>query len=127
MKYDYNEVELKWQKKWDDNKTFKTNNTYDKKKFYGLVEFPYPSGIGLHLGHWRSYTAIDAYARTEKLLTEHIDKLHFVAEFLLKNESMDEEQFKAAMELDNPTIEDIEDIAFRKQKKSDDDYYENEV
>ena len=60
----------------------------------------------------------DSYKRCESILTEHIDKLHFVAEFLLKNESMDEEQFKAAMELDNPTIEDIEDIAFRKQKKS---------
>jgi len=66
----------------------------------------------------------DSYKRCESILTEHIDKLHFVAEFLLKNESMDEEQFKAAMELDNPTIEDIEDIAFRKQKKSDE---ENDV
>ena len=66
----------------------------------------------------------DSYKRCENILTEHIDKLHFVAEFLLKNESMDEEQFKAAMELDNPTIEDIEDIAFRKQKKSDE---ENDV
>jgi cell division protease FtsH len=60
----------------------------------------------------------DSYKRCESILTEHIDKLHFVAEFLLKNESMDEEQFKAAMELDNPTLEDIEDIAFRKQQKS---------
>ena len=66
----------------------------------------------------------DSYKRCESILTEHIDKLHFVAEFLLKNESMDEEQFKAAMELDNPTIEDIEDIAFRKQKQSDE---ENDV
>ena len=66
----------------------------------------------------------DSYKRCESILTEHIDKLHFVAEFLLKNESMDEEQFKAAMELENPTIEDIEDIAFRKQKQSDE---ENDV
>ena len=66
----------------------------------------------------------DSYRRCESILTEHIDKLHFVAEFLLKNESMDEEQFKAAMELENPTIEDIEDIAFRKQKQSDE---ENDV
>ena len=66
----------------------------------------------------------DSYKRCESILTEHIDKLHFVAEFLLKNESMDEEQFKAAMELDNPTIDDIEDIAFRKQKQSDE---ENDV
>ena len=60
----------------------------------------------------------DSYDRCKAILTEHIDKLHFVAEFLLKNESMDEEQFKAAMEMDNPTIEAIEDIAFRKKKKS---------
>ena len=66
----------------------------------------------------------ECYKRCEDILTEHIDKLHFVAEFLLKNESMDEEQFKAAMELDNPTIEDIEDIAFRKQRKSEE---ENDV
>ena len=66
----------------------------------------------------------ECYKRCENILTEHIDKLHFVAEFLLKNESMDEEQFKAAMELDNPTIEDIEDIAFRKQRKSEE---ENDV
>ena len=66
----------------------------------------------------------ECYKRCEDILTEHIDKLHFVAEVLLKNESMDEEQFKAAMELDNPTIEDIEDIAFRKQRKSEE---ENDV
>ncbi len=58
------------------------------------------------------------YDRCKSILTEHIDKLHFVAEFLLKNESMDEEQFRAAMEMDNPTIESIEDIAFRKKQKS---------
>ena len=61
----------------------------------------------------------DSYKRCEQILTDHIDKLHFVAQFLLKNESMDEEQFKAAMEMDNPSIEEIEDIAFRKQKKSE--------
>ena len=66
----------------------------------------------------------DSYKRCESILTEHIDKLHFVAEFLLKNESMDEEQFRAAMEMDNPTIESIEDIAFRKQQKSEE---ENDV
>ncbi|MBQ7326105.1 MAG: ATP-dependent zinc metalloprotease FtsH [Clostridia bacterium] len=63
----------------------------------------------------------ECYQRCESILTEHIDKLHFVAEFLLKNESMDEEQFRAAMEMDNPTIESIEDIAFRKKQKSDEE------
>ena len=66
----------------------------------------------------------ESYERCKNILTEHIDKLHFVAEFLLKNESMDEEQFRAAMEMENPTIESIEDIAFRKKQKSDE---ENDV
>ena len=62
-----------------------------------------------------------AYARCEKILTDHIDKLHFVASFLLKNEFMDEEQFHAAMERDNPTIEDIENIATAKKNKSEEE------
>ena len=62
-----------------------------------------------------------SYARCKEILTSNIEKLHFVAEFLLKNESMDEEQFKAAMEMENPTIESIEDIAFRKQQKSEEE------
>ena len=61
------------------------------------------------------------YKECKKILSEHVDKLHFVAEFLLKNESMDEEQFRAAMEMENPTIESIEDIAFRKQQKSEEE------
>ena len=63
----------------------------------------------------------DSYDRCKTILTEHIDKLHFVAQFLLKNESMDEEQFRAAIEMDNPTIESIEDIAFRKKQKSEEE------
>ena len=63
----------------------------------------------------------DSYDRCKTILTEHMDKLHFVAQFLLKNESMDEEQFRAAMEMDNPTIESIEDIAFRKKQKSEEE------
>ena len=63
----------------------------------------------------------NSYAKCKEILTSNIKKLHFVAEFLLKNESMDEEQFKAAMEMENPTIEDIEDIAFKKKKQSDEE------
>ena len=63
----------------------------------------------------------NAYARCEKILTDHIDKLHFVASFLLKNEFMDEEQFNAAMERDNPTIEEIENIATAKKNKSEEE------
>ncbi len=62
-----------------------------------------------------------AYATCKKYLTENIDKLHFVAEFLLKNESMDDEQFKAAMETENPTIEFIESIAEEKKRKSEEE------
>jgi len=63
----------------------------------------------------------DCYKRCENILTEHIDKLHFVAEFLLKNETMDEEQFRAAMEMENPTIESIEEIAVKKKQKSEEE------
>ncbi len=61
----------------------------------------------------------NAYDKCKAILTEHIDKLHFVAEFLLKNESMDEEQFRAAMEMDAPTIESIEEIVTLKKRKSE--------
>ena len=63
----------------------------------------------------------DAYQVCKDHLTKHIDKLHFVASFLLKNESMDEEQFKACMESENPTIEEIENIAIERQKKSEEE------
>ena len=63
----------------------------------------------------------ESYDRCRSILTEHIDKLHFVAKFLLKNESMDEDQFLAAMEMENPTIESIEDILCEKKRKSDEE------
>ena len=62
-----------------------------------------------------------AYDACKSILTEHMDKLEFVAQFLLKNESMDEEQFKAAMEMSEPTIESIEEIAIRRQQRSDEE------
>ena len=58
MKYDFASIEPKWQKKWQEEKTFATENGGDKPKFYALVEFPYPSGQGLHVGHTRPYTAM---------------------------------------------------------------------
>ncbi|MBQ0084180.1 MAG: leucine--tRNA ligase [Clostridiales bacterium] len=67
MKYNFTEIEKKWQKVWDDNKTFAATNDYSKPKFFGLVEFPYPSGQGLHVGHPRSYTALDIVARKKRL------------------------------------------------------------
>ncbi|MBP1551271.1 MAG: leucine--tRNA ligase [Oscillospiraceae bacterium] len=60
-------MEKKWQKIWDDEKTFAAKNDYTMPKFYGLVEFPYPSGAGLHVGHPRSYTAMDIISRQKRL------------------------------------------------------------
>ncbi len=65
--YNFTEIEKKWQKIWDDNHTFEAKNDYTLPKFFGLVEFPYPSGQGLHVGHPRSYTAIDIVARKKRL------------------------------------------------------------
>ena len=66
--YDFKNIEQKWQKYWDENETFKASNTdKSKPKFYGLVEFPYPSGHGLHVGHPRGYTAIDILTRKKRL------------------------------------------------------------
>ena len=61
-------VEKKWQKIWQDEKVFEASNNSDKEKYYILVEFPYPSGSGLHVGHVRSYTALDAYARMKRMM-----------------------------------------------------------
>ena len=67
MKYDFASIEPKWQKKWREEKTFAAANGGDKPKFYGLVEFPYPSGQGLHVGHARPYTAMDVVARKKRM------------------------------------------------------------
>ena len=67
MKYEYEKIEKKWQDIWDEKKTFAAKSDYSLPKFYGLVEFPYPSGQGLHVGHPRSYTAIDIVARKKRL------------------------------------------------------------
>ncbi len=65
--YNHREVEQKWQKIWDDEKAFKVSEDYSKPKYYALVEFPYPSGQGLHVGHPRPYTAIDIVARKRRM------------------------------------------------------------
>lgn len=66
-RYNPAEIEAKWQKIWNDEHTFAATDDYDKPKFFGLVEFPYPSGQGLHVGHPRSYTALDIVARKKRL------------------------------------------------------------
>ncbi len=68
MKYEnFKEVERKWQNIWDEKDVFAASNDYSKPKYYALVEFPYPSGQGLHVGHPRSYTALDIVARKKRL------------------------------------------------------------
>ncbi|BAG08041.1 leucine--tRNA ligase [Finegoldia magna] len=66
-KYNPNSIEKKWQKYWEENKTFKTSDDKSKKRFYALVEFPYPSGQGLHVGHPRPYTALDIVSRKRRM------------------------------------------------------------
>jgi len=68
MKYNFAEIEKKWQKIWEEKEIFKAEDDFTKPKFYALVEFPYPSGQGLHVGHPRSYTALDIVARKKRLL-----------------------------------------------------------
>ena len=72
MKYDFKRTEAKWQKIWDEEKTFKTKNDKTMPKFYGLIEFPYPSGAGLHVGHPRSYTAMDIIARYKRMTGHNV-------------------------------------------------------
>ena len=67
MAYNFKEIEKKWQEKWDKEGTFNCKIDYSKKKWYGLIEFPYPSGQGLHVGHPRSYTALDVIARKKRM------------------------------------------------------------
>ncbi|WMJ83654.1 leucine--tRNA ligase [Oscillospiraceae bacterium LTW-04] len=67
MKYDFKSIESKWQRIWDEKKAFAALEDYSKPKFYALVEFPYPSAQGLHVGHPRSYTALDIISRKRRM------------------------------------------------------------
>ena len=67
MAYNFKEIEKKWQEKWYKEGTFNAKDDYSMKKWYGLIEFPYPSGQGLHVGHPRSYTAMDIIARKRRM------------------------------------------------------------
>ena len=70
--YDFKRIDKKWQKYWEDNKTFEAKTGENKKKSFLLIEFPYPSGQGLHVGHPRSYTALDSVARKRRLEGENV-------------------------------------------------------
>ena len=68
MDYDFKRIEKKWQKKWVEEGTFAAKQDFTLPKFYGLIEFPYPSGAGLHVGHPRSYTAMDIICRRRRMM-----------------------------------------------------------
>lgn len=65
--YNFSAIESKWQKYWDEHKTFEASNDFSKKKFYGLVEFPYPSGHGMHVGHIKAYSGLEVVSRKRRI------------------------------------------------------------
>lgn len=65
--YNFSVIESKWQKYWDEHKTFEASNDFSKKKFYGLVEFPYPSGHGMHVGHIKAYSGLEVVSRKRRM------------------------------------------------------------
>ena len=67
MKHNFKKIEPKWQKKWEEQQAFKAVDGSDKPKFYGLVEFPYPSGAGMHVGHIKAYSSIEALSRKRRM------------------------------------------------------------
>ena len=67
MSYDFKAVEEKWQKAWEDNHAFEAKNDYTLPKFYALVEFPYPSGAGMHVGHIKAYSGLEVVSRKKRM------------------------------------------------------------
>ena len=67
MKYDFKQIEEKWQKVWEDEKAFVASDDTSKPKFYGLVEFPYPSGAGMHVGHIKAYSGLEVISRKRRM------------------------------------------------------------
>ena len=67
MKHNFKRIEPKWQQKWEENKIFKAKDFSDKPKFYGLVEFPYPSGAGMHVGHIKAYSSLEVISRKRRM------------------------------------------------------------
>ncbi|MCM1579492.1 MAG: class I tRNA ligase family protein, partial [Ruminococcus sp.] len=66
-RYNFSEIEPKWQKYWEEHNSFKAENNSDKPKYYALVEFPYPSGAGMHVGHIKAYSGLEAVSRKRRL------------------------------------------------------------
>ncbi len=67
MRYNFKAIEQKWQKAWEENRVFNAEDFSDKPKFYGLVEFPYPSGAGMHVGHIKAYSSVEVVARKRRM------------------------------------------------------------
>ena len=72
MDYDYRKVEPKWQRKWEEEGVFHAVDNSDKKKFYALVEFPYPSGAGMHVGHIKAYSGLEVVSRKRRLEGQNV-------------------------------------------------------
>ena len=88
MNYDYKGIEARWQKKWDDANAFAAKQDFSLPKYYALVEFPYPSGQGLHVGHPRPYTALDIVSRKKRMqgynVLYPIGWVYFSARYLIR-------------------------------------------
>ena len=67
MKYDFKTIEQKWQKAWEDAHAFQAKDDFSKPKFYGLIEFPYPSGAGMHVGHIKAYSGMEVICRKRRM------------------------------------------------------------
>ena len=67
MEYDFKKIEPKWQARWENEKVFHAEDFSEKPKFYGLVEFPYPSGAGMHVGHIKAYSSLEVISRKRRM------------------------------------------------------------
>ena len=84
MRHNFKVIEKKCQKKWEDAKVFEAQDFSDKKKFYGLVEFPYPSGAGMHVGHIKAYSSVEVVSRKRRMEGYNVlfpmDSMHLVCQ-----------------------------------------------
>ncbi len=130
--YNFIEIEKKWQKFWEENETFKAYNDSEKEKYYYLVEFPYPSGDGLHVGHVRSYTALDTMARKKRMQGFNVlypmgwDAFGLPAEqYAIKNKIHPRDAIKETIKIFKKQIKDL-GISFdwsREFSTTDPEYY----
>ena len=130
--YNFSEIEKKWQEYWEKHNSFVTSNTSDKQKYYILVEFPYPSGVGLHVGHVRSYTALDAMSRVKRMQGYNVlfpmgwDAFGLPAEqYAIKNKVHPREAVKRNIEVFKKQIQNL-GLSFdwtREFATTDEDYY----